>query len=318
MDGGRSAERVRQEIVRLSHSGLDSRTFRVEAVKQLRKVIPTDVSFFATADPATLLFTSAVRDDVLARATAQFLEREFLKDDPIQFTRLARGSSPVDSLDMATKGELARSPRYQEILAPLDLGDELRAALMIGSKCWGFMCLHRERSSPNFTPVEAALLARLVPHLAEGLRAALLLGDSRATTPQPDGPGLVLLADDLSLVAITPAAEGWLAEVEQSDWRSSLELPDAVYAVAARYAEDTPQNSLWAVASATRLKAASRRHRGADSRHLRGGASGGDSASDRRCLRSDQARGRDNEARPARALHGRGLRGVAHHAQHGA
>jgi DNA-binding CsgD family transcriptional regulator len=234
MDGGRSVERVRQEIVRLSHAGLDSRTFRVEAVKQLRKAIPTDVSFFATADPATLLFTSAVRDDVLARATAQFLEREFLKDDPIQFTRLARGSSPVDSLDMATKGELARSPRYQELLEPLELGDELRAALMVGPKCWGFMCLHRERSSPNFTPAEAALLARLAPHLAEGLRAALLLGDSRATTPQPDGPGLVLLADDLSLVAITPAAEGWLAEVEQSDWRSSLELPNAVYAVAAR------------------------------------------------------------------------------------
>src|SRR5215207_6369455 len=233
MDGGRSVERVRQEIVRLSHAGMDSRTFRVEAVKQLRKAIPTDVSFFATADPATLLFTSAVRDDVLARATAQFLEREFLKDDPIHFTRLARGSSPVDSLDMATKGELARNPRYQELLEPLELGDELRAALMVGPKCWGFMCLHRERSSPNFTPAEAALLARLAPHLAEGLRAALLLGDSRAT-PQPDGPGLVLLADDLSLVAITPAAEGWLAEVEQSDWRSSLELPNAVYAVAAR------------------------------------------------------------------------------------
>src|SRR3954447_18595884 len=119
MDRGSSAERVRQEIVRLSYAGLDSRTFRVEAVKRLRKAIPTDVSFFATADPATLLFTSAVRDDVLGRATAQFLEREFLKDDPIRFTRLARGSSPVDSLDIATKGELARSPRYQELLEPL-------------------------------------------------------------------------------------------------------------------------------------------------------------------------------------------------------
>jgi DNA-binding CsgD family transcriptional regulator len=35
-------------------------------------------------------------------------------------------------------------------------------------------------------------------------------------------------------VAITPAAEGWLAEVPDSAWPSSLELPDAVYAVAAR------------------------------------------------------------------------------------
>jgi DNA-binding CsgD family transcriptional regulator len=116
----------------------------------------------------------------------------------------------------------------------MDLGDELRAALIIGSKCWGFMCLHRERSGPNFTPAEAAFLAKLAPHLAEGLRTALLIGDARATSSPSDGPGLLLLGDDLSLAAITPAAEGWLAEVANSDWPSSSELPEVVYAVAAR------------------------------------------------------------------------------------
>jgi DNA-binding CsgD family transcriptional regulator len=234
MSGSRSAERIRQEIVRLSHAGLDSRTFRVETVKCLRKFIPVDVSFFATADPATLLFTGAVVDDILMHAYPQFIENEFMQDDSVKFARLARGSSPVDSLGMATEGELARSPRYQEILAPMDLGDELRAALVVGSKCWGFMCLHRERSSPNFTPAEAAFLAKLTPHLAEGLRTALLIGEARVTSPPPEGPGLVLLGDDLSVAAITPAAEGWLAEVAKSDWPSSSELPDAVYAVAAR------------------------------------------------------------------------------------
>src|SRR5215210_4793435 len=139
MEGGRSAEGTRQEIIRLSHAGLDSRTFRVEAVKQLRKAIPVDVSFFATADPATWLFTSVVVDDVLARATGEFLENEFLRDDSVKFTSLARAPSPVGSLGVATGGELVRSPRYQEILEPLELGDELRAALRIGSKCWGFM-----------------------------------------------------------------------------------------------------------------------------------------------------------------------------------
>jgi len=234
MNGSRSAERIRQQIIRLCHAGLDSRTLRVESIKRLRKAIPVDVSFFATADPATLLFTSAVVDDVLARAALQFVENEFLMEDSVKFARLARGRSPVDSLSVATKGELDLSPRYHEILAPMDLGDELRAALVVGSKCWGFMCLHRERSSPNFTPAEAAFLANLTPHLAEGLRTALLIGDARVTTPLPEEPGLVLLADDLSLAANTPAAEGWLAEVARSDWPSSQELPDAVYAVAAR------------------------------------------------------------------------------------
>src|ERR671933_2422698 len=92
MDGSSSAERVRQEIIRLCHAGLDPRTFRVEVVRHLRKLIPIDASFFATADPATLLFTSAVVDDVLASATRQFLENEFLKDDSVKFASLARAS----------------------------------------------------------------------------------------------------------------------------------------------------------------------------------------------------------------------------------
>ena len=234
MDGSRSAERIRQQIIRLSHAGLDSRTFRVEAVRLLQKLIPLDASFFATADPATLLFTSAVVDDVLARVAPQFLENEFLQDDSVKFVALARANSPVNSLGVATKGNLELSLRYQEVLAPIDLGDELRAALVVGSKCWGFMCLHREHSSPNFTSAEAAFLAKLTPHLAEGLRTALLVGDGPVTALPPEGPGLVLLADDLSLAAITPAAEGWLAEVAKSDWPDSLELPEAVYAVAAR------------------------------------------------------------------------------------
>jgi DNA-binding CsgD family transcriptional regulator len=234
MNWSRSAERTRQEIIRLSHAGLDSRTFRVDAVRRLQKLIPIDASFFATADPATLLFTSTVVDDVLARSTPQFIENEFLKDDSVKFASLTRGRSPVDSLGVATKGDLDLSPRYREILAPMDLGDELRAALVVGSKCWGFVCLHRERSSPNFTPAEAAILAKLTPHLATGIRTALLLGDGRAPPLPPEGPGLVLLADDLSLAAITPAAEGWIAEVAEGDWPGSLELPEAVYTVAAR------------------------------------------------------------------------------------
>jgi DNA-binding CsgD family transcriptional regulator len=272
MNRSRSAERIKQEIIRLCHAGLDSRTFRVEAVRCLRKAIPVDVSFFATADPATLLFTSAVVDDILARAASQFLENEFLRDDSVKFASLARDRTPVDSLGVATRGELAHSPRYQEILAPMDLGDELRAALVVGSKCWGFMCLHRERSSPNFTPAEAAFLAKLTPHLAEGLRTALLIGDGRVSSLALEGPGLVLLGDDLSLAAITPAAEGWLAEVAKSEWPGSLELPGAVYAVAARLlalergghelADLMPRTRLrsasgrWLVLHASRLRAA--------------------------------------------------------------
>lgn len=228
-----NAERVRREIIRLCHAGLDSRTLRLELIKQLRKVIPIDVFFFTTADPATLLFTGAVVDEMLERATPQFLQNEFLQDDVNKFSWLARSATPIGGLIQATRSELEQSPRYRDILAPLALGDELRAALITGGTCWGFMCLHRDRSSPHFTTAEAAFLGRLTSHIAEGLRKALLL-KSAARSHVPDEPGLLLLAEDLSVVAITPAAERWLVEVAEVDWPRKQALPFAVSAVVAR------------------------------------------------------------------------------------
>ena len=77
MKGSRSAELVSQEIIRLCHAGLDSRTFSIESVQRLKKAITVDASFFATADLTTLLLPEAVLDDVLASATAQYLENEY-------------------------------------------------------------------------------------------------------------------------------------------------------------------------------------------------------------------------------------------------
>lgn len=228
-----SAERVRREVIRLCHAGLDSRALRIEVIRWLRKVIPIDVSFFTTADPATLLFTGAVVDEVLERVTPQFLENEFFEDDVNKFASLARSATPFGSLAQATQRAWEQSPRYREILAPLALGDELRLALMTGGVCWGFLCLHRERSSPHFTATEAAYLGRLAPHIALGLRKALLLRS--ATEPQAsDEPGLLLLAEDLSVTAMTPSAERWLAEIAEADWPRQRALPYAVSAVAAQ------------------------------------------------------------------------------------
>jgi DNA-binding CsgD family transcriptional regulator len=239
-----SAERVRRNIIQLCHAGLDSRTLRVEIIKRLRTVIPIDVSFFTTADPATLLFTGSVSDEILVRATPQFIENEFLNEDVNKFRWLTNSKQVVSGLAEVTEHKLESSPRYRDILAPLALGDELRAALITSGKCWGFMCLHRERSSPHFTTAEMAFISRLAPHIAEGLRTALLL--SSATRPQAsqapevvDEPGLLLLAEDFSVMAMTPRAEWWLAQLAETeeDRPTKRGLPSAVYAVATRLLE---------------------------------------------------------------------------------
>jgi DNA-binding CsgD family transcriptional regulator len=95
---------------------------------------------------------------------------------------------------------------------------------------WGVLCLHRELSGSGFTLAEAAFLEQIAPHLAEGLRTALLIDGG--AEPGFDGPGLVVLADDFSVASTTLTAEHWLADL--GDWPQRNEPPQAVRAVAAR------------------------------------------------------------------------------------
>jgi DNA-binding CsgD family transcriptional regulator len=227
----RTAERSRRDIIRLSHAGLDSRALRLAVLGRLRTVIPIDAFWCATVDPATLLFTGSLIEGIPESVTPAFLANEFLHDDANKFARLAEGAPAVRSLHDATGGDLAASARYREILAPLGWGDELRAALRTGGNCWGVMCLHRERGTPAFSDAEATFLAHLAPHIAEGLRAALLLNNAD-TVRETEGPGLLVVADDFSIIATTPMAERWL--VELGDWPRRAEAPQAVRAVAAR------------------------------------------------------------------------------------
>jgi len=226
-----ATERVQQDIIRLGQAGLEPHALRAEYLKRLRKVIPTDLAFFGMVDPATLLFTAATMDQPLAPIYPLLTEHELLRDDVSKFNWHPR-SNPVGHLDAATEGKLERSSRYREIFVPMALGDELRAALRVGDLNWGGLCLHRERSSPRFTAEEAEFLGRIAPHLAIGLRRSLLLGKTLENA-QPDGPGMLMVADDLTLMGMTPAAERWLAEITASEWPHTNKLPTPIYAVAA-------------------------------------------------------------------------------------
>jgi hypothetical protein len=97
---------------------------------------------------------------------------------------------------------------------PLGLRDELRAALVVGSECWGYLCLHRANHPLGFTESETAPIAGVAPHLAHALRQAVLLHGSPGTGDTHE-PGVVLLAEDLSLVAVTPEASLLLSLVEE-------------------------------------------------------------------------------------------------------
>ena len=224
------AGRAEREVIRVCHRGLEVSPLRDAVLTSLRAVLTVDAAFVATADPETLLFTAAYGEPPLDEATAGFLDNEFGGRDVNRFASLAIGRRHVGWLDDATGNDRFASERYRDIMRPIGLGDELRAALVLDGRCWGYLCLHREDSRLGFTAAEAAAVARLGPHLAAGLRQALLLHPA-PTTGGPAAPGVVLLADDLTVLAVTPEAQHLLSLVHGAS-SSRLPLPVAVYTVA--------------------------------------------------------------------------------------
>lgn len=220
-------------LVQLCYSGLDADALRHELLARLRRVMTVDAGFFATVDPATLLFTSGYQDDALAGTAGQFLSNELDGRDVNRFAELVAIPGHVRSLDEATHGNRAASERYREVMAPLRLGDELRAALVCDGWCWGVLCLHRERAEAGFGEHEVRLVRRLVPHVARGLRRALVAAQPVPVPSVPPGPGVVLVRPDGTVLSMTAEAEHWLCALDDGEAVAHGRLPAAVRTVAA-------------------------------------------------------------------------------------
>lgn len=229
--------RAELAVLRACRSGLDVGELQGEVLAALRGVMTIDAAFFATADPETLLFTGFHSEDPLVAMAPMFLDNELGGRDVNTFTELVRAPGHVRSLDTATRNERVTSARYRDIMGPAGLGDELRAALVVGGHCWGYLCLHREDGALGFSTAEAQVVGCLAPHIAHALRQAVLLHG-----PPPDGarrPGVVLLDEQWELVASTPEADALLPLIGHGSHR--LPLPVGVYSVAAALdASDRP------------------------------------------------------------------------------
>lgn len=231
MDRRLEFEAVIRAVIRLCHSSLPLDELRSQVLSHLGRLVPTDAVWWAAADPATLLFTSAYRVGLPANSASYFVDNEFLDDDVNKWTDLARDRSGVRSLAQATAGRFHESARYRDVFQPLGLSDELRAVLRIQGSTWGLLCLHRA-AGRTYTGAEAAWVRRLAPHLADGMRGALL----RESADEPDldaGPGVVMLSLDGSIVGASGRGDLWLAELCDKPGQDGP-VPIEVQAVTAR------------------------------------------------------------------------------------
>ena len=229
MKSGPALDDLVAVIIETCRAGLEPDALRAAVLPRLHKAVPVDALWWATVDPATLLYTQAYRQELPSASGPYFVENEFMRDDVNKWTELAHDRSGVRTLAAATDGNLARSPRYRDIFEPLGLADELRAVFRARGAVWGFMCLHRERGA-MFTPQEQEFIHRIAPHLAEGVRLGLLV-QCAARDDLVESPGLILLAPDNSVIGRNLAAEQWLDEL---DWQEAGEIPIEIHSLAAR------------------------------------------------------------------------------------
>jgi DNA-binding CsgD family transcriptional regulator len=227
---GPVADNIVEAVASACRSGLDADALRATILPRLRKAVPIDALWWASADPATLLFTRSYREELPEDSSPYFVENEFLHQDVNKWTDLARDPAGVRTLMQATGGHPERSDRYRDIFTPLGLQDELRAVLRVRDSCWGYICLHRE-GPQAFSPGEARFVQRLAPHLAEGLRLGLLR-QACDLEDATDGPGLVILAADGAVAGMNDAAGQWLEEL--GGRADGSDLPIEIKALAVR------------------------------------------------------------------------------------
>src|SRR5262245_1755169 len=109
MDVQKSSGRIRTDVIRLAHSGLDSVNLRYQVATMLRRVIAMDAYGFATVDPGTMMFTGAVRENVPDEMVPRLAKNEYGEDDFNKFADLATSRRPVGRLSEVTQDKPHRS-----------------------------------------------------------------------------------------------------------------------------------------------------------------------------------------------------------------
>lgn len=229
----RDRGRCRERLERLNESSLDAESLQREAIAELQAVIGFDRWCWPLADPDALVPLSGAAEHDYGPAVGRSLELEYSGGDFATMSVLARRANPVGSLSAETRGDLARSPRWDEVLRPVGIGDEAVVACRDALGCWGWMKAYRDRDDASFAEHDVELLPQVGPTLGSALRRRLDAAQHDSVAA-PSSPGVVVLDRDLRAVSWTAGARQWIDALPLAGlWAAWGILPAVVYPVAA-------------------------------------------------------------------------------------
>ena len=232
MAAERERGRCRERFERLGTSTLDCDSLRYEAVGLLRRTIGFDRWCWPLADPDTLIPLSGIAEHDYGPAVPRVLELEYSGEDFAAMDVVARRASPAGSLSGETGGDLARSPRWDEVLRQVGIGDEAVIACRDTLGCWGWLKAYRDGAERPFAEEDVDLLAQVGPGLGAALRRSFAR-DRRSGTAPASPPGVIVLGRELRPLSWTAGAHAWIEALPAARLYAALGmLPAMMYPLA--------------------------------------------------------------------------------------
>ena len=128
-----------------------------------------------------------------------------LANSPQARIRVNRHGEPTGGTAQSG-GDLARPPRWDEVLRTVGIGDEAVAACWDPFGCWGWVKAYRDRGERPFDDDDLELLASAGSSLSSAPRRGF-------TTAAPGGahePAVIVLNPDLSIASRTAGSRAWI------------------------------------------------------------------------------------------------------------
>jgi DNA-binding CsgD family transcriptional regulator len=228
----RQRDRIRERLLDLAESEIDSLSLRFEAIEMLRVAIGFERWCWPTVDPGAALHLGGVGELDNWEAVGRCILLEQTEDPTNAVAALARAERHASSLMRVTVRDPARSARWSEGLQPWGIGDEMRCALVDDFGMWGFIDLLRDQADRPFAEADAQLLEEVGPYLARALRMRAARQSDEGPIAPPPGAGTLIFDRDLSLRRWTPSAWEWLDRLAPEDSPPVLALGVAARALA--------------------------------------------------------------------------------------
>ena len=190
----------------------------------------------ALADPKTLLPLAGVAEHDYGPRLPRALELEYSGGDFAAKDVLARRANLAGSLRTETGGDLARSPRWDEVMRMVGIGDIAVVTCRDALGCWGWVEAYRDGGDRPFQDDDLEFLASVGPALGAALRRGL------GFTPPPDrdaikpsATGVIVLNADLGVADATAGARAWIEAFPAAGIFAAWGmLPATIYPVATR------------------------------------------------------------------------------------